>query len=64
MTARTDGGETVIAQIDNAAVTGFSPGDRVTITPRPDAALAVSAELTGRTRLPQARRSAPLGCGA
>jgi putative spermidine/putrescine transport system ATP-binding protein len=43
VTARTDGGETVIAQIDNAAVTGFSPGDRVTITPRPDAALAVSA---------------------
>ena len=25
-------------------VTGFSPGDRVTITPRPDAALAVSAD--------------------
>jgi putative spermidine/putrescine transport system ATP-binding protein len=44
VTARTDGGETVIAQIDNAAVTGFSPGDRVTITPRPDAALAVSAD--------------------
>jgi putative spermidine/putrescine transport system ATP-binding protein len=43
VTARTDAGETVIAQIDNAAVAGFSPGDRVSITPRADAALAVSA---------------------
>jgi putative spermidine/putrescine transport system ATP-binding protein len=44
VTARTDAGETVIAQIDNAAVAGFSPGDRVSITPRADAALAVSAD--------------------
>ena len=28
VTVRTDGGETVIAQIANTAVTGFSPGDR------------------------------------
>ena len=45
-------GETVIAQIDNAAVTGFSPGDRVTITPRPDAGAGRLGRLT-RTRLPQ-----------
>ena len=43
VTVLTDAGETVIAQIDNAAVAGFAPGDRVGITPRADAALAVSA---------------------
>ena len=43
VTVLTDAGETVIAQIDNAAVAGFAPGDRVSITPRADAALAVSA---------------------
>ena len=43
VTVLTDAGETVIAQIDNAAVAGFAPGDRVSVTPRADAALAVSA---------------------
>jgi putative spermidine/putrescine transport system ATP-binding protein len=43
VTVQTDAGETVIAQIDNAAVAGFAPGDRVSVTPRADAALAVSA---------------------
>jgi putative spermidine/putrescine transport system ATP-binding protein len=40
--ARTDGGETVLAQIDNDAVGSFAPGDRVRLTPRPTAALAVA----------------------
>jgi putative spermidine/putrescine transport system ATP-binding protein len=41
--AVTGSGEAVLAQIDNDAVATFSPGDRVTLTPRPDPALAVSA---------------------
>ena len=44
VTVLTDAGETVIAQIDNAAVAGFAPGDRVSVTPRADPALAVASD--------------------
>ena len=62
---RTDAGETVIAQIDNTAVTGFAPG-------RPGERHAPRRRRPGRlgrltgpaTAVPLARRSAPLGCGA
>lgn len=42
--AITDAGEAVVAQIDNDAVATFSPGDRVTLIPRPNPALAVAAD--------------------
>jgi putative spermidine/putrescine transport system ATP-binding protein len=42
--AVTDAGETVSAQIDNDAVATFNPGDRVSLIPRPNPALAVAAE--------------------
>jgi len=41
--AVTDSGETVVAQIDNDAVATFHPGDKVTLAPRPNPALAVAA---------------------
>ena len=41
--AVTESGETVLAQIDNDAVTTFNPGDKVTLVPRPNPALAVAA---------------------
>ena len=41
--AVTDSGEKVMAQIDNDAVATFSPGDLVTLVPRPNPALAISA---------------------
>jgi putative spermidine/putrescine transport system ATP-binding protein len=44
LNAVTDSGETVQAQIDNDAVATFNPGDKVTIVPRPNPALAVAAE--------------------
>ena len=40
----TDSGETVVAQIDNQAVSTFSPGDKVTLIPQPNPALAVAAD--------------------
>jgi putative spermidine/putrescine transport system ATP-binding protein len=40
----TESGETVVAQIDNDAVATFNPGDKVTLIPRPNPALAVAAE--------------------
>jgi putative spermidine/putrescine transport system ATP-binding protein len=40
--AVTEAGETVVAQIDNDAVTSFNPGDKVTLVPRPNPALAVA----------------------
>jgi len=40
--ARTDDGQVVVAQVDNDAVAGYSPGDRVRLTPRPTPALAVA----------------------
>jgi len=42
--AITESGETVLAQIDNDAVATFNPGDRVSLVPRPNPALAVAAE--------------------
>ena len=42
--AVTDSGETVLAQIDNDAVATFHPGDKVTLVPRPNPALAVAAD--------------------
>ena len=42
--AVTESGETVVAQIDNDAVATFSPGDKVTLVPRPNPALAVAAD--------------------
>jgi len=42
--AMTESGETVLAQIDNDAVATFNPGDKVTLVPRPNPALAVSAD--------------------
>jgi putative spermidine/putrescine transport system ATP-binding protein len=39
----TESGETVVAQIDNDAVATFNPGDKVTLIPRPNPALAVAA---------------------
>ena len=44
LNAVTDSGETVQAQIDNDTVATFNPGDKVTIVPRPNPALAVAAE--------------------
>jgi len=41
--AMTDSGETVVAQIDSDAVATFNPGDKVTLIPRPNPALAVVA---------------------
>jgi putative spermidine/putrescine transport system ATP-binding protein len=41
--AVTESGENVMAQIDNDAVATFSPGDLVTLVPRPNPALAISA---------------------
>jgi putative spermidine/putrescine transport system ATP-binding protein len=40
--AVTDTGEIVVAQIDNDAVATFNPGDRVTLAPRSNPALAVA----------------------
>jgi putative spermidine/putrescine transport system ATP-binding protein len=40
----TESGETVVAQIDNEAVATFNPGDKVTLIPRPNPALAVAAD--------------------
>jgi len=40
--AVTESGETVLAQIHNDAVAIFSPGDRVTLVPRPNPDLAVA----------------------
>jgi putative spermidine/putrescine transport system ATP-binding protein len=42
--AVTESGETVLAQIDNDAVATFNPGDRVTLIPRPNPALAVAVD--------------------
>src|SRR5450631_4313378 len=42
--AVTDSGETVLTQIDNDAVATFNPGDKVTLVPRPNPALAVAAD--------------------
>jgi len=42
--AVTEAGETVLAQIDNDAVATFNPGDKVTLAPRPNPALAIAAE--------------------
>ncbi len=42
--AVTDAGETVLAQIDNDAVAAFSPGDRISLVPRPNPALAVAVD--------------------
>ena len=42
--AVTESGETVVAQIDNDAVATFNPGDKVTLIPRPNPALAVAAD--------------------
>ena len=42
--AVTESGETVLAQIDNDAVATFSPGDRVSLVPRPSPALAVAPD--------------------
>ena len=42
--AVTESGETVLAQIDNDTVATFNPGDKVTLVPRPNPALAVAAE--------------------
>ena len=40
----TESGESVVAQIDNEAVATFNPGDKVTLIPRPNPALAVAAD--------------------
>ena len=40
----TESGESVVAQIDNDAVSTFNPGDKVTLIPRPNPALAVAAD--------------------
>ena len=40
--AVTGSGESVLAQIDNDAVATFTPGDRVSLVPRPNPALAVA----------------------
>jgi putative spermidine/putrescine transport system ATP-binding protein len=40
--AATGFGETILAQIDNDAVATFNPGDRVTLVPRANPALAVA----------------------
>jgi len=45
----TESGENVIAQIDNDAVATFRPGDRVSLLPRANPALAVSATETRAT---------------
>ncbi len=42
--AVTESGETVRAQIDNDAVATFHPGDKVSLVPRPNPALAVAAD--------------------
>jgi len=42
--AVTESGETVLAQIDNDVVATFSPGDKVTLVPRPNPALAIAAD--------------------
>jgi putative spermidine/putrescine transport system ATP-binding protein len=42
--AVTESGESVLAQIDNDAVATFNPGDKVTLVPRPNPALAVAAD--------------------
>jgi len=47
--AVTDSGEKVMAQIDNDAVATFSPGDLVTLIPRPNPALAISATEAGES---------------
>ena len=39
---RTPDGTMVTVQVPNTSVTGFRPGDRVTLSPRGDAALAVA----------------------
>jgi putative spermidine/putrescine transport system ATP-binding protein len=52
--AVTDSGEKVMAQIDNDAVATFSPGDLVTLVPRPNPALAISAVETGAGASPAA----------
>jgi putative spermidine/putrescine transport system ATP-binding protein len=42
--AFTESGEAVLAQIDNDAVATFSPGDKISLVPRPNPALAVAVE--------------------
>jgi putative spermidine/putrescine transport system ATP-binding protein len=42
--ALTDSGESVVAQIDNDAVATYSPGDKVSLVPRPNPALAVPVD--------------------
>ncbi|MGZ4775194.1 MAG: ABC transporter ATP-binding protein [Oryzihumus sp.] len=42
VTARTDDGLELMCQVDNDAVARFSPGDRVTLTPRQTPSLAVA----------------------
>jgi len=52
----------VLAQIDNDAVASFTPGDRVSLVPRPNPALAVSADLaspSSRIRVRKPRSDAP-----
>jgi putative spermidine/putrescine transport system ATP-binding protein len=44
--AVTESGESVLAQIDNDAVATFSPGDKVSLLPRPNPALAVPTDAT------------------
>jgi len=55
--AVTGSGETILAQIDNDAVATFNPGDRVTLVPRPNPALAVA--LVEVARDPDASPGAP-----
>jgi len=50
--AVTESGENVMAQIDNDTVATFSPGDRVTLVPRPNPALAVAHEAGADTTAP------------
>jgi putative spermidine/putrescine transport system ATP-binding protein len=52
--AVTESGENVMAQIDNDAVATFSPGDLVTLVPRPNPALAISAMEAGAVAGPAA----------
>jgi len=52
--AVTESGEKVVAQIDNDAVATFNPGDLVTLVPRPNPALAISAMPAGAVASPAA----------
>jgi putative spermidine/putrescine transport system ATP-binding protein len=61
LNAVTESGENVLAQIDNDAVATFRPGDRVTLAPRPNPALAVadagSDAVAGADPVAEARKS-------